>query len=97
MKIDVTHKIKSDIDKVDFSNIKFGQFHSDHMFEAEFSDGTWKDFKIIPFDDITVSPACTTLHYGQTVFEGLKDYKNKKDKILVFRMDKNAKRFNISA
>ena len=39
MKIDVIHKKKSDINKVDFSNIKFGQFHSDHMFEAEFSEG----------------------------------------------------------
>ena len=97
MKIDVIHKKKSDINKVDFSNIKFGQFHSDHMFEAEFSEGAWKNFKIIPFDDITVSPACTTLHYGQTIFEGLKAYKNKKNKISVFRMDKNAKRFNISA
>ena len=97
MKIDVIHKKKSDINKVDFSNIKFGQFHSDHMFEAEFSEGAWKNFKIIPFDDITVSTACTTLHYGQTIFEGLKAYKNKKNKISVFRMDKNAKRFNISA
>jgi len=97
MKIDVIYKKKSDIDKVDFSNIKFGKFHSDHMFEAEFSEGTWKNFKILPFDNISVSPACTTLHYGQTIFEGLKAYKDKDDGILVFRMDKNAKRFNVSA
>ena len=97
MKIDIIHKKKSDIDKVDFSNIKFGAFHSDHMFEAEFFEGSWKNFKILPFDNITISPACTTLHYGQTIFEGLKAYKNKEDEILIFRMDKNAKRFNISA
>ena len=41
--------------------------------------------------------ACTTLHYGQTIFEGLKAYKNEKDEILIFRPDKNAKRFNSSA
>ena len=81
----------------DFSDIKFGAFHSDHMFEAEFFEGSWKNFKILPFDNITISPACTTLHYGQTIFEGLKAYKNKEDEILIFRMDKNAKRFNISA
>ena len=97
MKIDVIHKKKSDIDKVDFSDIKFGAFHSDHMFEAEFFEGSWKNFKILPFGNITISPACTTLHYGQTIFEGLKAYKNKEDEILIFRMDKNAKRFNISA
>ncbi len=49
MKIDVIHKKKSDIDKVDFSDIKFGAFHSDHMFEAEFFEGSWKNFKILPY------------------------------------------------
>ena len=87
MKIDITHNKKSDIDKVDFSDIKFGAFHSDHMFEAEFFEGSWKNFKILPFDNITISPACTTLHYGQTIFEGLKAYKNKEDEIFASTLD----------
>ena len=58
---------------------------------------SWKNFRIVPFEDLKLSPACTTLHYGQTIFEGLKAYKNDNDDILIFRPDKNAKRFNISA
>jgi len=67
------------------------------MFICDYTDGSWQNFKIQPFQDLSLSPACTTLHYGQTIFEGLKAYRNQEGEILIFRPDKNAERFNKSA
>ena len=67
------------------------------MFICDYNDGSWQNFRIQPFQDLSLSPACTTLHYGQTIFEGLKAYRNQEGEILIFRPDKNAERFNKSA
>jgi branched-chain amino acid aminotransferase len=67
------------------------------MLIADYADGEWKNFEIVPFGEIGLSPAISALHYGQTFFEGLKAYKHDDGKISIFRPDKNAKRFNKSA
>ena len=88
---------KSKLDMVDFQNIDFGKVYSDHMFVAEFVEGEWKNLRIEPFADLTISPANATLHYAQSVFEGLKAYKNDEGEILVFRPQANAQRLIKSA
>ena len=70
-KISIEKISQSKITEVDFSNIVFGKQFSDHMFVADYKDGKWSDFKILPFGKIEVSPACAALHYGQAVFEGM--------------------------
>lgn len=97
MNIHISKVKSSKISEVDFSNLGFCKYYTDHMFICEYEHENWNNFKIIPFQDLKLSPACTTLHYGQTIFEGLKAYKNEYDDILIFRPDKNAERFNISA
>ncbi len=97
MKIKLSKVKNSKISDVDFSNLGFCKYYTDHMFVCEYENSDWKNFRIIPFQDLNLSPACTTLHYGQTIFEGLKAYKNEENEILIFRPDKNAKRFNSSA
>jgi|TARA_B100000902_G_C27318231_1_gene922640 branched-chain amino acid aminotransferase len=97
MNINLSKVRESKISDVDFSNLGFCKYYTDHMFICEYEDESWNNFRIIPFQDLKLSPACTTLHYGQTIFEGLKAYKNDNDDILIFRPDKNAERFNISA
>ena len=97
MEVIINKVKKSKISSVDFTNLGFCKYYSDHMFIAEYEEGEWKNFKITPFQDLKLSPACATLHYGQTIFEGLKAYKNNKDEILIFRAKKNAERFNKSA
>ena len=52
----------------------FGTLFTDHMFSAEYADGAWQNSTIRPYENISVSPALCTLHYGQTVFEGLKAF-----------------------
>ncbi len=87
----------SRIDELEESNIPFGQLYSDHMFIADYTDGEWKDLRIEPYQNISVSPANSALHYGITIFEGLKAYRNPEGEVVIFRPEANAKRLNISA
>lgn len=51
---------------------------------------------IMPYGDITLSPSAMCLHYGQTVFEGLKAYRRADGGVQLFRPDENFKRLNRS-
>ena len=88
---------QSRIDTLDESNIPFGQLYSDHMFVADYTNGELKDLRIAPYQNISISPANSALHYGITIFEGLKAYRNPQGEVMIFRPDANAKRLNISA
>ncbi|MFP5471262.1 MAG: branched-chain amino acid aminotransferase [Bacteroidia bacterium] len=88
---------KSRIAEVDFKNLPFGKIFSDHMFVMDYADGEWKNFEIIPYGNLSVSPAMSAIHYGQSIFEGLKAYKNEAGETLVFRPLDNAARLNKSA
>jgi len=67
------------------------------MFVAEYKAGEWKDFRIEPYGNLSISPANATLHYAQSIFEGLKAYKNDNGEVLIFRPQANAKRMIVSA
>lgn len=95
--INVTQTDKSKLNLTDFDNLQFGQSISDHMFVADYKDGEWGDFRIEPYAPLMLNPANATLHYGQSVFEGMKAYKNEAGETLIFRADANQKRLNISA
>lgn len=97
LNIKITKTQTSRLKETDFSNLPFGHIFSDHMFVADYADGEWKNFQIVPYGNLSMSPAMASLHYGQTFFEGLKAYKHPDGKIVVFRPDKNAERFNLSA
>lgn len=97
LNISVKKTAASRIGQLDFANIPFGKIYADHLFSAEYVDGEWKDPQITPYEDLRISPASPALHYGISIFEGLKAYKNDKGEILVFRPAKNFDRMNISA
>lgn len=88
---------KSRLPEVDLENIEFGRIFSDHMLEAEYRGGKWQPARIVPFGNFSLSPATTALHYGQEIFEGLKAYKNKDGKPVLFRPKDNWQRMNRSA
>lgn len=91
-------KIKeSRIKEVDFSNLVFGRTYSDHMFVADYADNKWGKFCLEPYEKMSISPANSTLHYGQSIFEGLKAYRTQTGKIQLFRPEENIKRLNASA
>jgi branched-chain amino acid aminotransferase len=95
--IEIEKIAKSGINEVDFSNIPFGRVYSDHMFFCDFKEEQWQTPKIIPYQRIQISPGNATLHYGQSVFEGMKAYRLKNGKVGIFRPDQNFKRLNRSA
>lgn len=87
---------KSRLSEVDFNNLEFGKYLSDHMLMVDFVNGKWQEPTIIPFGDILMSPAMLSLHYGQSVFEGMKAFKNKNGDICIFRPHKHSERLNKS-
>ena len=47
----------------------FGKVFTDHMFIMNYTNGKgWHDPRIVPFQDITLSPAAMVYHYGQEMF-----------------------------
>ena len=88
----------SRISDVDFNNIPFGKIFSDHMFECDFVDGKWQNPQIKPYGPLSLHPACSGLHYGQLIFEGMKANRDEiTGDILLFRPEENAKRLYKSA
>lgn len=97
LSITVTKSQRSKLSETDFDTLAFGHIISDHMFVAEYIDGEWQNMRVEPYGPLEINPANATLHYGQSVFEGLKAYRNEAGEILVFRGDANQRRLNESA
>lgn len=87
----------SQLNQVDWDNLEFGKTFSDHMFIMDYENGKWINGKIIPFQPIPMHPAMSAVHYGQSIFEGLKAYKSKSGQVNIFRPKLNAQRFAESA
>lgn len=83
---------KSRIKKVDLDNPGFGRVFSDHMFEMEYRDGHWQQPEIKPYGPIKITPSLNVLHYGQSVFEGMKAYYVDEETINLFRPEENYER-----
>lgn len=81
----------------DFDNIQFGTIFSDHMFRVDYDNGEWKNASVLPFGPISFSPSMFALHYGQSVFEGMKAFKDQEGNAQLFRPLENWKRLNVSA
>lgn len=83
--------------QLDRNNIEFGKLYSDHMLIADYENGEWKQPEILPYGDISMSPATSFFHYGQSIFEGVKAYKDPEGNPVIFRPLDNWKRMNRSA
>ncbi len=93
-------KVKnSRIAEFDTENIGFGKIFADHMFISDWDGEAWINHRIVPYGPFSLSPATSAIHYGQSIFEGMKAFasiQNNHD-IILFRPEENAKRFNRSA
>ncbi|MBW7867728.1 MAG: branched-chain amino acid aminotransferase [Brumimicrobium sp.] len=93
-----TNKIQeSRINEVDWDNIVFGHVFSDHMLVMDYTDGEWQEPEIMPFGALPLHPATSAIHYGQSIFEGMKAYRKSDGTPVVFRPEMNATRFRKSA
>jgi branched-chain amino acid aminotransferase len=95
--ITVNRAERSKLKETDFDKLVFGRYFTDHMLEADFENGEWKNIEIKPFQPLVMSPALAALHYGQSIFEGIKAYRDKAGNAFIFRPQDNFRRFNISA
>ncbi len=95
--ISITRSKYSKIEDVDFNNLSFGTVFTDHMFICDYKDGAWQTPEIVPYGPMEMDPATKVFHYGQAVFEGMKAFKDKNDKIWMFRPDQNFERINKSS
>jgi branched-chain amino acid aminotransferase len=73
----------------------FGEVFSDHMLIMDFDKGSWQRPRIQEYAPIMLHPSSMVLHYGQSVFEGMKAYK-RDGKVFLFRPEKNFERMNQS-
>lgn len=95
--IDIQITQSSRLAETNFDELVFGRTFSDHMFVMDYKDGKWQTPTIKPFQNMSMSPAASVIHYGQSVFEGLKAFKNEDGKFGLFRPDMNVRRLNKSA
>ena len=85
-------------EKPESSTLGFGKFFTDHMFIMDYTDGIgWHNQRIVPFENISLHPASTVLHYGSEIFEGLKAYRRADGTVQLFRPIENIRRMNSSA
>lgn len=98
MQIDRTLTSASGLATAKDQELGFGNVFSDHMLVRDWADGEWGRASIIPREPIPVEPSALGLHYGQSVFEGLKAYRGSLDGVIrLFRPDRNAARFEASS
>jgi branched-chain amino acid aminotransferase len=94
--IPVKRATTSHLHTVDWKHLEFGKYVSDHMFISTYKDGEWQEPQIKPFQNISISPTMLALHYGQSIFEGMKAFRMQDGRVNIFRMDKHYERINAS-
>lgn len=95
--INITKVETSKLKEMSLENLPFGRYFTDHMLEADYENGEWKNVEIKPYQPLLLEPSLAALHYGQAIFEGIKAYKDAEGNAAIFRPFDNFKRFNISA
>ncbi|MBI2493793.1 MAG: branched-chain amino acid aminotransferase [Candidatus Rokubacteria bacterium] len=79
-------------------DLAFGTVFTDHMFVADFQEEKgWYDPRVEPYAPLALDPATAVLHYGQSLFEGLKAFRGKDGRIRLFRPQKHVERLNRTA
>jgi len=84
--------------KPDPLTVPFGTIFCDWMTTAR-SDGGPFGYRGSPepFGDLSFSPAAHVLHYGSSVFEGLKAHRQIDGSVAIFRLDTHVDRMVTSA
>jgi branched-chain amino acid aminotransferase len=88
---------KSIMRNIDWKHLPFQYTKTDVNVRCYYRDGKWGPLEESVSEYIEMHIAATCIHYGQEVFEGLKAYRGKDDKIRLFRVIENARRLNRSA
>jgi len=79
----ITKTTNSRLNTSDFTNLPFGRVFSDHMLVCNYKENNWQEAEILPYGTIQMNPGTQVFHYGQSVFEGMKAFKNDKGEVFV--------------
>ncbi len=82
---------------LDPAKLGFGTTFSPNWFLSEYKNGAWGNARVEALHNIALHPAAIVLHYGQSIFEGLKAYRWPNGRVALFRPRDNARRFARSA
>jgi branched-chain amino acid aminotransferase len=94
--VPVTRAPASRLGSLDPAAIPFGSIFTDHMFMLTYADGAWREPTVVPYGPLSLEPGVMTFHYGQSLFEGLKAYRDPDGAIRLFRPELNARRMHDS-
>ena len=97
MQINITRTTNSKLAEIDFNNIPFGKYTSDHMFMMDYDNAEWGNFRIVPYQPLLLDPQSKALQYCQCIFEGMKASIGIDTTPKLLRPDLNIERFNLSA
>src|SRR5436189_3501958 len=79
-------------------DLAFGTVFTDHMFVVDFQEEKgWSDPRVEPYAPLSLDPATAVLHYGQSLFEGLKAFRGTDGTIRLFRPQRHVERLNRTA
>ena len=81
---------------IEWNNLGFSYIKTDYRYISYWKDGQWDDGTLSEDNKVHISEGSTALHYGQTVFEGMKAYRTKDGSINLFRPEQNAERMQRS-
>ena len=97
MNIKITKTENSKLKDIDFEDIPFGKYTTDHMFVMDYADGQWGDLRIIPYQGFVLDPQSKAIQYCQCIFEGMKATMGEDGIPKLLRPNLNIERFNLSA
>lgn len=97
LEIHVNRVERSRLDPAGLNDLPFGKYFTDHMLEVDYADGQWGPVEIKPYQPLLIEPSNAGIHYGQSIFEGIKAYRDEAGNAFIFRPHDNYIRFNKSA
>ena len=96
IQLNISKAKQSKSQSFDFDNFTFGIQPTDHIFLCNYRAGSWEFPRIEKFQNLSISPFALCFHYGQTVFEGMKAFRQDDGRVHIFRPDKHFHRLNKS-
>lgn len=83
--------------ELDWKSLGFKFLPTHGIARVDYQDGQWGKPRFETAFDFSLHWAANCLHYGQAVFEGLKAFRTRAGKVVLFRPSSNAERMALSA
>ena len=62
MDITIRKAETSKLKDINLENLPFGRYFTDHMLEADYENGEWKNVEIKPYQPLLLEPSLASLH-----------------------------------